>query len=118
LMGADALFAGRHQMRGLKPEVQLNLAVLENRSDLDRKFALAGAAAAQANATALDWSNSVKTTAFRAERPIRPDDSFQSGVGCGLVMEVRCGQNGHNQNPLVPQYLLTYRTCQVYNSLN
>ena len=38
--------------------------------------ALAGAAAAQPNAAALDRSNAVETTAFRAERTIRPNDSL------------------------------------------
>jgi hypothetical protein len=63
-------------MSGLKPEVQFDLAVLENGPDLDGEFALAGAAATQTNATALDRRNAIKTTAFRAERPVGPNDSL------------------------------------------
>jgi hypothetical protein len=73
-MGTDALFTGSHQMRRLKPEMQFDLAILENGAHFDRKFALAGAATAQANATTFHVRNSVRATTARAMRALGPND--------------------------------------------
>ena len=69
LVGAKALLAARHQMRGLKPLVQLHMAALENGADCGRKFALAGPTTAQTGAAALHWRNAIKAATARAEGP-------------------------------------------------
>src|SRR3954453_17853657 len=74
LMGADAFFAGRHQVGGLKPDVKLDVAALKNGADRDRKFTLAGAAAAHAHAGALHIGDAIEAAAARAVRTLRPYD--------------------------------------------
>ena len=88
LVGADAFLAARHQMRGLKPLVQLHMAALEDRSDRDGEFALAWPAAAQSGAAALDRRNPIKAAAARTERPLRPYNCFKPSDRCGFVVEM------------------------------
>src|SRR5664279_824621 len=100
LMSADALFAGRHQVSSLEPDMQLDVAALKDGAHGHSEFAFAGATAAQAHASAFHVSNPVKATTARAMRTLRPHNSLQPRKGGGFVVKVRRGQNGHNGLPL------------------
>ena len=65
LMGADALLAAGHQVGGLKPLVQLDVAALENRADGGRKFALARPTTPQTGAAALYRRYPIKAATAR-----------------------------------------------------
>ena len=95
MVSTDALLAGCHEVRGLKPDAQLDVAALKNGTDRDREFALAGAAAAQAGPAARYVRNAVKAAAAGAMRSLRPYDLLKSRNGRGLIVEVRRGQDGH-----------------------
>src|SRR5260370_14303563 len=116
LMGADALFSGRHQVRSLKPDMQPNVAALKDGAHGHGKFALARAAAAHAHTSAFHVRNAIKAATTRAMRTLRPHDCLQPGKGCGFVVKVRCRQNGHDGFPLRLFISRGTRTCQVYNS--
>ena len=66
LMAADTLLAAAHQINGLQPLVQRNMAGLEHRPDFHGELALAGAAAIQAEPTTFDGGNASLPLATRA----------------------------------------------------
>ena len=78
LVGAETLLAGGKQVRGLKPLVQRDFAVLENRSDLDRKLLPALGAGTKARASRLppDGIDTLRigVAAMRAHRTLGPDN--------------------------------------------
>src|ERR1700730_6703533 len=99
LVGADALLAAGHQMRGLEPLVQRDMTALEYGPDRHCELTLGWAAAPQAGATALDLGNPIKPTTARAKWPLSPYDSLQAG-DCGrFVVEMGGGKNGHDLTP-------------------
>src|SRR5258708_27934894 len=65
-----------HQVRGLKPDVQLDVAALKYGAHGHGKFALAGAAAAHAHTDALHIRDAIKTATTGAMRPLRPHDTL------------------------------------------
>lgn len=87
-------------MDNLQPLVQRDMAVLEHRPDLDRKLPLAGAAAIQSDPATLHAGNPRGAIAAGADRAERPDDLFHQSVGCGFVMAVWGGKNGHRSYSL------------------
>ena len=95
LVSADPFLAGPHQMRGLEPFVQRNMAALENRPDRNGKFALAGAAAPQASATTLYHRNPIKAATARAIGTLRPYNRFEASDGSGFAVEMGLRENGH-----------------------
>jgi hypothetical protein len=99
LMGANSLLAGRHQVSGLKPDVQFNVAILENRPDSHCELALARATAAQTGARTLDSSNAIKPTTAGAMWAFRPHNCFKARNGSGLAMEVWLGKYTHCLTP-------------------
>lgn len=101
LVRADTLFGGCEQVRGLEPLMELNVAPLENGANRDRKFALAGAAAPQASATALDQRNPIKAATTRAKRPLWPDNRLQPGDCSRFIVKMRRGKNAHTY-PRIP----------------
>src|ERR1700722_16994567 len=116
LMGANTLFAGRHEVSGLKPDMQLDVAALKNGANRHGELALAGATAAQAQSAALYVRNAVKTTTARAMCALRPNDSLKPSNSCGFIVEMGLRQNGHDGFPLRLIISESPRTCQVYNS--
>lgn len=97
LMAADALLAGRQQVRDLKPLVNRNMAAFQNGPDLGRKLPLALQTSLQARPgrLAADSRNPLDSAAMRADGTARPDDAFQLRNGGVFIVEVRGGQDAH-----------------------
>jgi hypothetical protein len=98
LTGADAFLAGAKQVDGLKPQVQLQVAILKNGADPHRKGLPAGIALAEAGAGRLAVQPSdlgtICVPTMRARRAVRPKlgfDVLKRGV---LIVEAVIGQNG------------------------
>lgn len=92
LVGADALLAGRNQEHGLKPDVQLDVAVFEDRADLHGEglAALFDVALVDANpgALALQRAALIDHAAMGADTAIRPHAGFNPPVGRCFVAEM------------------------------
>ena len=108
LLRADALLGRTHQVDGLKPLVQGQVAFLEDGADADRELLAAGGALLEAvadhafrvllgglRADALQVIDLADDAAVRARRLAIPDDAFDEFEGGGFIMKVGLGQNGH-----------------------
>ena len=108
LMAADALLAGHHQVNGLQPLVQRNVAFFKDRANAHSELLAALCALFEAvaldafrvllgcfGANASQRIDLAAVAAVRADRTIGPDDAFDMRKGCGFVVHVRLGQNGH-----------------------
>src|SRR5271157_4852240 len=83
-------------MDGNKPIAHLDMAVLENSTDLDRKLFAAGVAFVEANAIALalERAGLIKHAAVRTYAPVGPKPRLHESISVGFVVEVRGGKNG------------------------
>jgi hypothetical protein len=84
-------------MEGLQPLEHRDVAVLEDRADLDREGLVAVVALldADAGALALQRLDAVRGSAMRADRTIRPEPSLDPLI-CGVfVVEAGMAQDGH-----------------------
>src|SRR5690606_34242020 len=92
LVGADALLAAGDQEHGLQPDVQLDVAVFEDRADLHREglAALFDVALVNANAGAfaLQRAALIDHAAMGADTAIRPHAGFNPPVGRCFVAEM------------------------------
>ena len=88
LVRADALLAARHQVEGLQPEVQRNVALLEDGADGHPELAAAGIALVEAEAggLALEPGDAMPGAAVWAHGAVRPDLGFYPGVGGLFVL--------------------------------
>lgn len=97
LVAAHALLAGVEQVNGLQPQVQRDMAGLENGPDLDREglAALVALPDAQTGGLALECADlgAVGIAAMGAGRAVRPDAGFDVGQSGGFVVEVRGGED-------------------------
>jgi hypothetical protein len=96
LTGGDAFFASAKQVDYLQPQVQRQVAILENGADPDRKLAFAGVALKQARAGRLAVQSAYprRLAAMRANRAMRPQGGFYKGKSGGFGLELRGGKNG------------------------
>ena len=122
LVGRDALLAGGHKVHRLQPNVQGELALLEDGPDPHGELALALAALLQAHPDALlhvglDGRDAAHAAAGRAHRALRPQNALDLGKGGGFIVEVRGGEDGHSGFPSPLFMLSRHRVCKVYNRL-
>ena len=90
LIAADTLPAAAHEMHGLQPEVELDVAGLKGGSDLHGKWLHAVVAFVQPDTggSASQLLDVTERTAVRADRAFRPNASFQEGKGGFLPLEM------------------------------
>ena len=102
LVGADGLLARRHEEDGLKPDVQRDVAGLEDGPDLhgERFAALVALVGPDPGALAAHLADALDAAAVRADRTIGPDASLDEPIGGGLIVEVLVGKDGrHGLSP-------------------
>ena len=108
LVAADALLTGRHQVNGLQPKMQSDVAVFKDRAHADGE--LGAAIAALLEAVALDTfrvpgaglgTDAVQdvgrgnATALRADRTIRPKHRLDMGKRGCFIVHIFGGQDRH-----------------------
>jgi len=114
LPGADPLLAATDQLDGLEPQMQREVAVLENRADADGEGLAAGVALPQARTAALAGQAAdglaVAIAAMRANRAFRPKVGLDIGKSGLFVVEVGGAQNGvgHGKSPMATMLYLAY----------
>src|SRR4051794_28842727 len=96
LVGADALFGRAKQMERLEPLVERNVAVLENRADLDGELLTAGGALAEADPSARTFQSvcAADDATVRAYRAIRPQHRLDMLIGGLLALKPGCIEKG------------------------
>src|SRR5207244_2172321 len=90
------------QEHRLKPDMQLNMAGLENGSDLDGEWlpAIVALIDADPGAFAAQCPTAINRTAMGANPTVRPDMSLYESVGGGFAMILRFRKNGrHGLSP-------------------
>ena len=97
LVAADALLGRAKQEDRLQPDMQLDMAGLENGADLDSERFPTGIALVQPDAGALSLQRAalVKHPATRADTPLGPDMRLHEGVGVFLAVVRGFGQDRH-----------------------
>jgi hypothetical protein len=106
LASADPFLAGGDELDRLKPQMQGEMAVLENTADPHGKSLAAGVALAEAGAAALAGQATnallIPIAAMRADRAFRPQMRLDIGKSGFLVVEVGDGKNGisHRKSPM------------------
>lgn len=90
LVRANALLAGTEKEDRLKPDMQFDVARLEDGPYLDGKRFPAGIAlvGAYAGALALELAALVNNATLRANTPVGPNASLDKLIGCFFVMEM------------------------------
>ena len=113
LMGADALFARRHQVEAQNPFAQRDMAALHDGAVRDCEVAPAIVALMQADPVqlALKPRDALDRSTVGAERTIRPPDSLHVLPGGGFVMKDGVGQVGGHE----PFYNNSEWLCQRDN---
>jgi hypothetical protein len=106
LICAEALLGRAKKLDCDQPISHLDMAIFENRADLDRELFAAGVAFIEADAVTLAFERAglIDNAAMRANTAIRPKPRFNEGVGGGFVIEVSGGENGtgHGKISLCP----------------
>src|SRR5207302_2665042 len=104
----EAFFAAAQKVHRLQPDMQRNVALLEDGADLDGKRLAAGVALVSAEPSALAFQRSalVDNAAMRANAPVRPNHAFNIGVGGLFVLEAGLIENraGHGLSPYRSYY--------------
>src|SRR6202042_3665390 len=106
LAGADALLAAADELDRLQPQVQREMAVLEDAADPHGEGLAAGVALPQARAggLAVQAANPlpVAIAAMRANRAFWPQVSLDIGESRVFVVKVGLGENGlgHRKSPM------------------
>lgn len=123
LVGADALLAGAHEVRGLEDLMRRNAGVFENRADSHSELLLAVAALVQAVADALlgvrlDAADAVRRAAMDADGTGRPDHLLQEGESGFLIVKVRLAEDRHSLNSLAFNRGQGNRVCKIHSRPN
>jgi hypothetical protein len=102
LVGANALFARRHQEDGLKPHMQRDVAGLEDGADLDGEWlaALIALVSADPGTLAAHLADALDTATVGADRTVWPYASLDEPIRRSLIVEVLVGKDGrHGLSP-------------------
>jgi hypothetical protein len=102
LVAARALLAGAEQVHCLEPDMQLDMARLENSADLDGEGLAAGIALVDtdAGAFAVQRPRAIDNTAVRAWPAIGPQPRFDEPISGFFAMEMIGGKDGrHGASP-------------------
>jgi hypothetical protein len=93
LVGTNSLLGGAHEIDGLEPEAQGNVAIFKDGPDLDSKLFSAYIALIEADPGSLTvhFANAFPAPAMRAYRPLRPYPSLNEGVSSFFTLEVGNG---------------------------
>jgi len=104
LVRAHALLARAHQMERHDPLVERKMAALHHSADRDREGPPASIALEQAGpmALALQALHVVNLAAVRAERAVRPADTFQVSPGGIVIVEHAVGEVGNVRIAYLP----------------
>lgn len=98
LVGADALFAGAHQVNDLQPEMQRQVGRLENGPDPHGEGLPAGVALVEAGTGGLALQaadpSAIRIAAVGAGRAFRPKPRLDVGESGGFVLELRGREDG------------------------
>jgi len=90
LAGADAFLAGAHQVDDLQPQVQRQMAGLENGPHAHSEGLLAAVALAEAGSSGfpVQTADTITAAAMRADRAVGPETRFDVGESSGFVLEL------------------------------
>lgn len=109
LAGADTFLAAGHQVDGLKPDAQRDVAAFKNGAHADGEGLAAGVALVEAGpgGLALQRANPLLALAMRADRAVRPQLRFDVGESGCLIVEVFDGKGGLHDGlaPCPPNYI-------------
>jgi hypothetical protein len=96
LTGADAFFAGAHQVDDLQPQMQRQVTGFEDGAHAYSERLLAAIALAKAwsSGLAIQAAHAITATAMRAYRAIWPQMRLDIREGSGFVLELRGGKDG------------------------
>ena len=117
-MRAHALLAGAHEVRGKKPLAHWNVRTFVNRSNRGRKLfhAFTAAIESMAGSFANDRIGRIDYATVRANRAVRPADSFEMLPGSGFVIEDWIGKiDRHFRAPTLSQCRTFQPVCKVHN---
>jgi hypothetical protein len=117
LICAEAFFRGTEKMDCDQPIPHLDMAILENRADLDREFFPASIALIETDAVALAFEGAglIDNAAMWANATLRPKARFDEGVGGYFIVEVSVGENGtgHGKISLCPNAITSAWSRQL-----
>lgn len=105
LVSAHPLFGRAQQKHRLQPDMQFDVAGLEDRSDFHGEGFAAGIAFIDAypGALALQRATAADNPAMRTDSPLAPDMRLYEGVGRFFAVVLRLGQDGHRLSPWIPR---------------
>jgi hypothetical protein len=101
LVSAHPLLGRAQQKHRLQPDMQFDVAGLEDGSDLHGERFTAGIALIDADPGALAFERAAASDnpAMRADAAVAPDVRLNEGVGCFLAVILGFGQYGHRLSP-------------------
>jgi hypothetical protein len=104
LVSAHPLLGRAQQKHRLQPDMQFDVAGLEDGSDLHGERFTAGIALIDADPGALAFERAAASDnpAMRADAAVAPDVRLNEGVGCFLAVILGFGQYGHRLSPWNP----------------
>jgi hypothetical protein len=104
LEAAEALLAGGQKMRGLKPQMQLDVAGLEKGADRgpELQLALPTALEPRSGSFPADNRDPIHSTTMRAYGAVRPHDGLKLLAGRFLAVEVWFDQDVHDSDSQQP----------------
>jgi len=99
LMAAHALLAAAQKVHGLQPDVERDMATLENGADCRGELLAAVLALPKADAVRLTREAVMPADypAMRADRAVRPADALKMGEGGGDAAELGLVEGGHGE---------------------
>jgi len=105
LVGAHALLATAHQVHGLKPDMQGKFGLFKDRTHANCELLFAIATLFQAHTDALfhvglNYANSARAAAMRANWTLRPKNAFDFSEGGGFIVKMRRGEDRHGFDSL------------------
>jgi len=117
LPGRDALLAATKQVNDLEPQVERQVAILENRPDPYREVLLTGVALVEADPRrlAVQPANPGSLATMRANRAVGPQVRFDVSEGGDFIFEMMGVENrvGHGEISYGPNTTLWGSVCQV-----
>jgi hypothetical protein len=126
LVGTDTLLGRAHQVDCLKPLGQGDMGILKDRAYADSELLTAFAALLQTvtlntirallrrlGEHAFKLVDAAHAAAMRANRTFRPQNAFHMSKGCGFIVKIRAGQNGHCDTQKLSCWIIYPTPCWV-----